>query len=229
VLTALVVGADTDDRARAAALLGAAGWQVREASGPTEALRLARSGELDLVVADLELPHGDGPALLRRLRLTGCRAHLVGTAHEVSAEVREAGSAAGALAVLPAPVDPDVLLRFLLARLTGDAGPDAEPETDAGPDAGPEATADDELDGALAGRLQELYARALPGRVSAIDAGARTGDAPALAAASTTLAGTSAQLGHPEVAELCRAIAADARRGVLAHELVDRLLDLATG
>jgi CheY-like chemotaxis protein len=221
VLTALVVGADTDDRARAAALLGAAGWQVREASGLPEALRLARSEELDLVVADLELPDGDGPALLRRLRLTGCHAHLVGTAHEVSAEVREAGSAAGALAVLPAPVDPDVLLRFVLARLTGDAGPEA--------DAGPGTTADDELDGPLAGRLQELYARALPGRVSAIDSGARTGDAPALAAASTTLAGTSAQLGHPEVAELCRAIAADARRGVLAHELVDRLLDLATG
>lgn len=216
MLTALVVGADAADRDRVAALLGSAGWLVRETGDVREALRLARSTELDLVVADLDLPGGDGPALLRRLRLTGCRAHLVGTTHEPTDAVRQAGSAAGALAVLPAPVDPDALLRFVLGRL---AGPAAEP--------GP--TGDgDAIDPELDARLQDLYAGALPERLSAIDAGARAGDAPALASASTTLAGTSAQLGHPEVAELCRAIAADARRGVLAHELVDRLLDLAT-
>jgi hypothetical protein len=147
----------------------------------------------------------------------------VGTTQDGGAEVREAGSAAGALAVLPAPVDSGVLLRFLLGRAT-----DAVPQ-DAGSGDGDGAGIDrDDIDGDLAGRLEELYTRALPGRLSAIDAGARSGDAPALASASTTLAGSSAQLGHPEVAELCRAIAADARRGVLAHELVDRLIDLAT-
>jgi CheY-like chemotaxis protein len=223
VLTALVVGADAADRTRTAALLAAAGWWIREAAGLREALTAARSTELDLVVADLDLPDGDGPALLRRLRLLGCRAHLVGTTQDGGAEVREAGSAAGALAVLPAPVDSGVLLRFLLGRAT-----DAVPQ-DAGSGDGDGAGIDrDDIDGDLAGRLEELYTRALPGRLSAIDAGARSGDAPALASASTTLAGSSAQLGHPEVAELCRAIAADARRGVLAHELVDRLIDLAT-
>ncbi|SEP06785.1 response regulator [Trujillonella endophytica] len=217
MLTALVVGPDATDRARTAALVSAAGWQVREATGVREALAVARSAELDLVVTDLGMPDGDGPALLRRLRLSGCRAHLVGTATEPTAEVREAGSAAGAFAVLPAPVDAGVLLRFLLGR--GTAAADGGPADD---------TTEDIVDGDLDGRLQELYVSALPGRLSAIDAGARAGDAPALAFASTTLAGTSAQLGHPEVAQLCRAIAADARRGVLAHELVDRLLDLAT-
>ncbi|WP_029431488.1 response regulator [Blastococcus sp. URHD0036] len=220
MLTALVVGADGADRLQTAALLAAAGWRVREADGLRAALAVARSTELDLVVADLDLPDGDGPALLRRLRLTGCRAHLLGTAGELTAEVRSAGSAAGALAVLPAPVDPGVLLRFLLGRVSGPAGVADEDLTDD--------MTDDGVDDDLAGRLQELYAGALPGRLEAIDAGARSGDATALASASGTLAGTSAQLGHPEVAELCRAIAADARRGVLAHELVDRLLDLAT-
>ncbi|MGY1740630.1 MULTISPECIES: response regulator [unclassified Blastococcus] len=216
MLTALVVAADAAGRAGTVELLTAAGWSVREADGVREALAAARATDPDLVVADLDLPGGDGPALLRRLRLTGCRAHLVGITQDVTAEVREAGSAAGALAVLPASVDAGVLLRFLLDRLTDPAPVDDVP-------------AEDAVDADLAGRLQELYDRALPERLSAIDAGARAGDAPALASASTTLAGSSAQLGHPEVAELCRAIAADARRGVLAHELVDRLLDLATG
>ncbi|MGY1771615.1 response regulator [Blastococcus sp. SYSU D00813] len=218
MLTALVVGADAAGRDRLAALLGSAGWLVRETGDVREALRLARTTELDLVVADLDLPGGDGPALLRRLRLTGCRAHLVGTTHDATAGVREAGSAAGALAVLPAPVDPGLLLRFVLGRLAD--APSAEGGTTRDGDA---------VDAELDARLQDLYAGALPERLSAIDAGARAGDAPALASASTTLAGTSAQLGHPEVAELCRAIAADARRGVLAHDLVDRLLHLATG
>ena len=217
MLTALVVGADRADRSGTAALLTAAGWQVREADTLRAALATARTTELDLVVADLDLPGGDGPALLRRLRLTGCRAHLLGTSRELTADVLEAGSAAGALAVLPAPVDAGVLLRFLLSRLT-------DPVADATDD-----TVDGAVDGELTGRLQELYAGALPDRLSAISAGVRSGNAPALASASTTLAGISAQLGHPEVAELCRAIAADARRGVLAHELVDRLLDLAAG
>ena len=219
MLTALVVGTDGTDRARTAALLAAAGWEVREADDLRTALALARSSDLDLVVVDLDLPGGNGPALLHRLRLTGCRAHLLGSAREVTAEVRSAGSAAGALAVLPAPVDAGVLLRFLLGRITAPSVPDSGAADDG---------TDTDLDGDLIGRLQGVYAGALPGRLEAIHAGARSGDAPALASASTTLAGTSAQLGHPEVAELCRSIAADARRGLLAHELVDRLLDLAT-
>jgi hypothetical protein len=45
--------------------------------------------------------------------------------------------------------------------------------------------------------------------------------------AAHTLAGTSGQLGHPEVASICRAIAADARRGVMAHARVVELQALA--
>ena len=64
---------------------------------------------------------------------------------------------------------------------------------------------------------------ALPARVSAIDTSTREGDGPAVASAAYTLAGTSGQLGHPEVASICQAIAADARRGILAHDRVQHL------
>ena len=86
---------------------------------------------------------------------------------------------------------------------------------------------DDDLDADLMDRLQEMYAVALPGRLSAIAAGTRAGDTVAVASAAHTLAGTSGQLGHPEVADVCRAIAADARRGVLAHARVVQLRALA--
>ena len=68
---------------------------------------------------------------------------------------------------------------------------------------------------------------ALPRRLSAITTGARSGDAAALASAAHTLAGTSGQLGHPEVASVCRAIASDARRGILAHARLVQLRQLA--
>lgn len=209
VRTALVVGADRDG---VAGLLRLTGWNVREAAGAREALGLARSLDLDLVVTDLDGPGGEAPALLRRLRLAGCRAHLLTVTADAGVQDRAAALAAGALACLPKPVDAGVLLRLLGRSASGPQAPGAgEPPVDA----------------ELMGRLQQVYAAALPGRLTAIADGARTGDAPALAHASTTLAGTSAQLGHPEVAAVCRAIAQDARRGVLAHELVVELRAVA--
>ncbi|WP_448620811.1 response regulator [Geodermatophilus sp. URMC 65] len=216
VPTALVVGADTAGRAPLAALLQLTGWDVRESAGTPEALGLARRLELDLVVVDLDGPAGEAPALLRRLRLVGCRAHLLAVTATADASDRATVLEAGALACLPRPVD--ALLVGLLARRA--PGPQA-------PVAGDAPGAD--VDAELMDRLQQVYAAALPDRLTAIADGARTGDAAALARASATLAGTSAQLGHPEVAAVCRAIARDARRGVLAHELVVELRSVAGG
>jgi HPt (histidine-containing phosphotransfer) domain-containing protein len=86
---------------------------------------------------------------------------------------------------------------------------------------------DADQDDELSQRLQAAYEAALPGRFSAIDRGARAGDPQAVADAAFTLAGTSGQLGHPEVADVCQAIAAEARRGVLAHSRVSELAGLA--
>ena len=76
-------------------------------------------------------------------------------------------------------------------------------------------------------RLQEMYVSALPGPPLGDRAEHDSGDAPAVVSAAHTLAGTSGQLGHPEVASICRAIAADARRGVMAHARVVELQALA--
>jgi CheY-like chemotaxis protein len=215
VPTALVVGADAAGRAPLAALLQLTGWDVREAEGTREALGLARRLELDLVVVDLDDPAGEASALLRRLRLVGCRAHLLAAAAAAGAADRAAALEAGALACLPRPVDARLLTGLLARRAPGPQTPVAADVPDA--------------DAELLDRLQDVYAAALPGRLTAITDGARSGDAAALARASATLAGTSAQLGHPEVAAVCRAIAQDARRGLLAHELVAELCTVAAG
>ncbi|WP_448613802.1 response regulator [Modestobacter sp. URMC 112] len=240
MLTALVVAADGTTRAQLAGLLELAGWHVDEATSAAQALALDASVTPDLVVTDAVLPDAGAPRLLSRLRRAGSTAHLLVVAAGPTDQLRARCTAAGALACLTAPVDAGLLLDLLERRtalrpdgpvppadgdhLDADLGAHPHDE-DLGGDLGGDL--DDDLDGELLDRLQELYADALPGRLSAITGSARRGDPRAVAAAAQTLAGTSGQLGHPEVAGICRAIAADARRGVLAHHLVADLATLA--
>lgn len=117
------------------------------------------------------------------------------------------------------------LLDFLRSRATG---PAAQADRPAGHQR--DDLHGDDLDAELMDRLQEMYVDALPGRLAAITASTRAGDTTAVAEAAQTLAGTSSQLGHPEVAEICRAIATDARRGVLVHvRVMEQLHALAGG
>ena len=217
MLTALVVHADTAVRDQVADLLCLSGWDVQHAAGPEDAVRLALVTDVDLVVTDTELSGASGLEMLRRIRRNGSRARFVVLTADPTDEDRAAAAAAGALVTLAQPVTARSLLDFLRGRTTV-----AAPGGDTG---GP---GDAELvDAELMTRLQGIYADALPTRLSAIDWHTRAGDATAVAFAAHTLAGTSGQLGHPEVASLCREIAADARRGVLAHSRVARLQELA--
>ncbi|GAA3180094.1 hypothetical protein GCM10010531_37690 [Blastococcus jejuensis] len=227
MLTALVVDDESDARRRVAGLLRLGGWQVREATGAEDALRQAATDDPDLVVTDVSMPGQNGPTMLRRLRHNGSRARFVVVTSDPTPDVRAEAAAAGALATLAKPVEARILLDFLRRRTTGPAAqePTAEDRPSAITDV--DDLHDEDLDAELMDRLQEMYASALPGRLSAIAAGARAGDAAAVASAAHTLAGTSGQLGHPAVAEVCRAIAADARRGVLAHARVVQLRALA--
>jgi CheY-like chemotaxis protein len=224
VLTALVVDDDAVARHHTATLLELTGWQVREAAGVADALSLAPALDLDLVVVDLL--GGAGPALLRRLRTSGCQAHFLVIADEVSDADRTEAVAAGALAVLAKPLGPRLLLDFLRRRTTGPAA-QGQPAPLPSPVREVDDLHDEDVDAELMDRLQEMYMSALPHRLSAITSGARSGDVAALASAASTLAGTSGQLGHPEVASVCRAIASDARRGILAHASLVQLRRLA--
>ncbi len=222
MLTALVVDDEPDARRRVAGLLRLGGWQVREAADAADALRQAAVADPDLVVTDVSMPGQDGPSMLRRMRHDGSRARFLVVTSDPTADIRARSAAAGAMACLAKPVDARVLLDFLRSRTTGPAA-----QAPLGDMRDAEDLHDEDLDAELMDRLQEMYADALPARLSAIASGTRSGDSTAVVSAAHTLAGTSGQLGHPEVASVCRAIAADARRGVMAHARVVQLQALA--
>ncbi|GAB3349315.1 response regulator transcription factor [Modestobacter lapidis] len=224
-LTALVVDPDAVARRQVAGLLQLGGWQVCEASTADQALAASATVSPDLVVTDVLLPDGSGPQLLGRLRRAGSTARFLAVTAGPTAAVRAECRTAGALACLAKPIDARLLLDLVERR---SAGPVAEPGTAASAgadDLRDDDLRDDDVDDQLMGRLQGMYDDALPGRLTAIASSVRQGNTAAVAAAAQTLAGTSGQLGHPEVAGICQAIAADARRGILAHHLV---ADLAT-
>jgi CheY-like chemotaxis protein len=231
VLTALVVDADSDERRRTTGLLRLGGWQVLEAATAEEALDVAAAVDPDLVVTETALPDHTGTSLLRRLRHTGSRARFVVVTSEPTDDVRAEAAAAGALACLVKPVEARILLDFLRSRTTG---PAAQGSPDI-PGHGnrhleiwdSEDFDDDYLDAELMDRLHEMYVDALPGRLSAIARSSTTGDTVALVEAAHILAGTSGQLGHPDVEAVCQAIASDARRGILAHARLVQLRELA--
>jgi CheY-like chemotaxis protein len=222
VLTALVVDDEADARRRVAGLLRLGGWQVSEAGSAVDAVRQALVTDFDLVVTDVSMPGENGPAMLHRMRRNGSRARFLVVTSDPTDDVRAASVSAGAMACLAKPVEAGILLDFLRSRTTGLA---AQGEPEAVHDV--DDLHDEDLGADLMDRLQEMYVSALPARLSAIARSTTSGDAPAVVSAAHTLAGTSGQLGHPEVASICRAIAADARRGVMAHARVVELQALA--
>jgi len=205
---ALVVDADPVSRRQVAGLLQLGGWEVHEATTAEQALAAGSALRPDLVVTDAVLPGDSGPRLLDRLRRAGSTARFLVVTAEPTAAVRAECATAGALGCLAKPIDARLLLELVERRRA------PVPLID------PDDLHDDDLDAELMDRLQDMYDSALPGRLTAIASSVRQGDPGAVAAAAQTLAGTSGQLGHPEVAGICQAIAADARRGILAHHLV---------
>ena len=223
MLTALVIAESPAARSQVTGLLELAGWGVHEAADGQDARWLTTATSPDLIVTTADVPGVESAAaLLRELRAAGSTAHFVVVTPEPTDAQRAAAAAAGALACLAAPIDAHLLLDLVRSRTAPAARPTpAQDMVDV------EDLHDADLDADLMERLQEMYDQALPNRFSAIDRSVRAGDPRAVADAAHTLAGTSGQLGHPDVAGICRAIAADARRGILAHSLVSRLAGLA--
>ena len=223
MLTALVIDESPAARRQVTGLLELAGWGVHEAGDAEDARWLSSATRPDLVVTASTVPGASsGAALLTELRTAGSTARFLVVTPEPSDEERAAAIAAGALACLAAPFDAALLLDLVRNR-TAPAGPPAaiHPLIDV------EDLHDADLDAELLEKLRDMYDDALPTRFSAIDRSVQRGDPGAVAAAAHTLAGTSGQLGHAEVADVCQAIAADARRGIMAHSLVSELAGLA--
>ena len=222
MLTALVIDPSAAARRQVTGLLELAGWGVHEAADAEDARWLSAAIAMDLVVTGAEVPGvASAAALLTELRTAGSTARLLVVTPTPTAELHAAVTAAGALACLPAPVDARLLLDLVRSRDTTPVGPQPGELVDVD-----DLHADD-LDAELLERLQGMYDDALHTRLSAIARSVRSGDPRAVADAAQTLAGTSGQLGHPEVADVCQAIASDARRGIMAHSRVDELAGLA--
>ena len=191
VPTALVVDDSFGARARVTMLLRLGGWRVHQAVGTEDALRLAALIEPDLVVTDMVMRQGHGATLMRRLREEGSSARFLVMAARRTHQTRALAAAAGALACLAKPVDPRLFVDVL--RGLAPDGAMAPARDDAAPPPprkiGPHAV--------------EMFAGALPHRLSAIAISAQAGDAAAVA------------------------VAADARRGVMAHARVVELQALA--
>jgi hypothetical protein len=130
--------------------------------------------------------------------------------------VRDYAAAAGAVACLAKPVDPRELLDVMHA-LTGNVARPARPVA-------PEPI---RIEAERLDQVKQRYASDLPLHLTAIAAGARDGDAAAVAAAAQELAGVSSQVGQAEVAWICSSIAAQAKRGVVAHAAMMQLVAIS--
>lgn len=93
--------------------LRTAGFEVVEAADAEEALRAARAGAFDLVVADVFMPGRTGIDLVRDLRAMPSFALtpilLLATGSDV--QLKEAARQAGATGWIPKPFDPETLLK----------------------------------------------------------------------------------------------------------------------
>jgi CheY-like chemotaxis protein len=103
-------------------LLAEAGYEVIEASGGEEALRLAREALPALILLDVNLPDISGIDVCQRLKqepLTARIPIIQITGAWLSEEARQRGLASGADAYLTEPVDEAALLRQVVTLIEG--------------------------------------------------------------------------------------------------------------
>ena len=97
------------------------GYRTREACDGTEALRMIKGEDYDLVILDVMMPGISGLAVLEQVRFTRSRADLpiiMATARDQSADIVEA-LRKGANDYVTKPIDFDMLGMIINARLAG--------------------------------------------------------------------------------------------------------------
>lgn len=118
--TILAVEDSASIRYMLCATLRNAGYQVKDASGGNEGLKIASGARVDMVITDIEMPDGDGLSLIRNLRKLSTYAGVpIVVFSTVSDEaIKQEGKAAGATAWLKKPCDPQTLLG-IVSKLIG--------------------------------------------------------------------------------------------------------------
>lgn len=113
--TILAVDDSPSMREMVAFLLRSAGYEVLEADDGEQAMAIASSRRIDLVLTDQNMPKVDGLGLVRNLRsLPAYRdTPIIILTTEASAEMKLKGREAGATAWMVKPFDPDKLVTML--------------------------------------------------------------------------------------------------------------------
>ncbi|MBN9407865.1 MAG: response regulator [Burkholderiales bacterium] len=113
--TVLTVDDSTSIRQMVATTLRMGGYDVIEAVDGVDGLSKASSAQVDLVITDQNMPNMDGLTLTRELRaLDNYRsAPILMLTTESSAEMKQAGRAAGLTGWMVKPFDPQMLLSVI--------------------------------------------------------------------------------------------------------------------
>lgn len=92
--------------------LGSAGYEVIQAADGEEALKLAQSRKVDLVIADVNMPNMDGITLVKSLRALASYKFtpILMLTTESQAGKRDQGKSAGATGWIVKPFNPEQLV-----------------------------------------------------------------------------------------------------------------------
>jgi two-component system, chemotaxis family, chemotaxis protein CheY len=95
--------------------LKSAGFEVVQASCGQEALQLAKTQKVDLVLTDINMPNMDGFSLIRALRADARYRFtpILTLTTESAVEMKQKGKAAGATGWIVKPFNPDQLIAVL--------------------------------------------------------------------------------------------------------------------
>src|SRR5512138_643967 len=99
--------------------LTGAGFDVRQATDGEEALALARTRSVDLILSDVNMPNMDGIELIRALRAEDAYRHtpILMLTTDGAPERKRAGKEAGATGWIVKPFDPAQLIATMLRVL----------------------------------------------------------------------------------------------------------------
>jgi two-component system, sensor histidine kinase and response regulator len=217
-LTVLLAEDNTVNRELANTVLGRMGHSVINVWNGVEAVDAWRTGNVDVILTDIQMPMMDGmeatAAIRREERGTGRHVPIIGlTAHAMKGD-RETALALGMDAYLTKPLQADALkkvFRSLGSRPGDDSGNGNlvfDPETPLKALGG---------DGAALGRLLDLYLETTPPLLARIREAVQRADVEALVYAAHTLKGSLTQMGFPAAHTLAAELESVARAGKLVE------------
>jgi CheY-like chemotaxis protein len=206
----LVADDDAATRTVVAAMLAQFGAVPLATESAAQAVRIALSGEVDVVLTDFHLPDSTGTEVVRRIRAGGRAgqlpvAILSGSSREAE---RQSALAAGADAFLVKPVTG----RELHATLTQLLRLDQEPAGTALEPGRLETLAEETGDPQMVVEVVGVFLAELPARLERIRAAQAGGESAGLREAAHALGSPALMIGAVALGEACRALEAGADR-----------------